>query len=407
MKTAGIVAEYNPFHNGHAHHIERTRAKGAGCEATHVVAVMTGNYMQRGEPALLPKRYRAAMALAGGADLVLELPLPWALGSAEQFAEGAVSLLTALGCVDAISFGSECGDAAALVAAAEKMDAPRFGSLLRYHMESGISYPKARQQALRELAGATADLLDSPNNVLGIEYIRALRRQGSAMEVFTVPRIGAAHESLAPVGTMASAAYLRSLVAEGRTVNTAPYLPPQSLKLLSAALEEGHAPAKTTLIERALLLRLRSMTKEELAQLPGVSEGLENRLYDIARKATGLEELLEQLKTKRYPRTRLQRLVWSAYAGLTAQPEGALPPYVRVLAVNEKGKEILSAARAARTLIDRGLPVLLRAADAHELTGYAAAVWQQECVADDRYALALPTPLPCGTDYTDGLVQSK
>lgn len=405
MKIAGIVAEYNPFHNGHALHIERTRAKGGGCEATHVVAVMTGNYMQRGEPALLPKRYRAAMALAGGADLVIELPLPWALGSAEQFAEGAVSLFTALGCVDAVSFGSECGNAAALTAAAEKMESPRFQSLTRYHMESGIPYPKARQNALRELSGAAADLLDSPNNTLGIEYIRALRRQENPAAVFTVARHGAAHESMAPMGTIASAAYLRSLVAEGRPMNAAPYLPGTSLKLLNTALEEGYAPASATAAERALLFRLRSMTKEEMARLPGVSEGLENRLYSAVREATGLEDLLESLKTKRYPRTRLQRLVWSAYAGLTAQPEAAAPPYVRVLAINEKGQEILAAARAARTLIHRQMPVLLRAADAHNLTGYAAAVWQQECVADDRYGLTLPTPLPCGTDYTDGLIK--
>ena len=405
MKIAGIIAEYNPFHNGHAHHIERTKAKGAGCEATHIVAVMSGNYMQRGEPALLPKRYRAAMALSGGADLVIELPLPWALGSAEQFAEGAVSLLDSLGCVETVSFGSECGNIEALAAVAEKMDSPRFESLLRYHMESGISYPKARQQALREIAGAAADLLDSPNNTLGIEYLRAIKRQGSSMEGFTVLRHGASHESLAPVGTVASAAYIRSLCAEGRTVNAAPYLPATSLKLLSAALEEGHAPSKTALVERALLFRLRSMTKEETAALPGVSEGLENRLYAAAREATGLEDLLETVKTKRYPRTRLQRLVWAAYTGLTAQPSGALPPYIRVLAMNEKGKEILAAARAARTYLTREMPLILRAADANNLTGYAANVWQQECVADDRYALTLPTPLPCGTDYTDGLIK--
>ena len=405
MKIAGIVAEYNPFHNGHAHHIERTKAKGAGCEATHIVAVMSGNYMQRGEPALLPKRYRAAMALAGGADLVIELPLPWALGSAEQFAEGAISLLDALGCVDTISFGSECGDIAALAAVVEKMHLPRFESLLRYHMESGISYPKARQQALRELAGAAADLLDSPNNTLGIEYLRAIKRQQSDMHGFTVLRHGASHESLAPVGMVASAAYIRSLAAEGRTVNAAPYLPNTSLKLLSAALEEGHAPAKTALAERALLFRLRSMSKKEMAGLPGISEGLENRLYAATQKATGLEDLLETLKTKRYPRTRLQRLVWAAYTGLTAQPAGALPPYLHVLAMNEKGKEILSTARANRTHLRRNIPLLLRTADANHLTGYAAQVWQQECAADDRYALTLPTPLPCGTDYTDGLIK--
>ena len=153
MKIAGIVAEYNPFHNGHAYQIDRTRSEDAGCGATHIVAVMSGSFVQRGEPALLPKFDRARAALAGGADLVLELSVPWAISSAERFAAGAVSLLDALGCVDVLSFGSECGDLDALSRIADALESPRFSSLLRYHLDMGISFPEARQKAVREIAG--------------------------------------------------------------------------------------------------------------------------------------------------------------------------------------------------------------------------------------------------------------
>lgn len=177
MKIAGIVAEYNPFHNGHAHHIQQTRAQDGRCRATHVVAVMSGHFVQRGEPALLPKPERSAWPWPGGADLVLELPLPWSLASAEGFAYGAVSILDALGCVEVISFGSECGDAAALEKAAAVLEEPRFGQLLRFRLEEGISFPEARQKAVADIAGQkTAALFSSPNNTLGIEYLKAAAR---------------------------------------------------------------------------------------------------------------------------------------------------------------------------------------------------------------------------------------
>ena len=225
MKVAGIVAEYNPFHNGHAHQVERTRAPEGG-EASHVVAVMSGSFVQRGEPALLPKADRVRAALAGGVDLVLELPLPWALSSAEGFAYGAVSVLAGLGCVDLLSFGSECGEVAPLEKAVSVMEGPRFSSLLRYHLDYGISFPEARRKAVEELAGSrTASLLDSPNNILGIEYLKALRRLSSPIQPFTLRRLGPEHDAERPLGDMASASYLRSLYRAGRVLDAAAYLP--------------------------------------------------------------------------------------------------------------------------------------------------------------------------------------
>lgn len=402
MKVAGIVAEYNPFHNGHAHQMERTRAEKGGCEATHIVAVMSGHFVQRGEPALLPKVERVRAALMGGADLVLELPLPWSLSSAEGFAFGAVSLLDSLGCVDSLSFGSECGDAAALEKAAAAMEDERYLRLLKYRMEQGIAAPQAQQKALEEVAGSrTAALLDSPNNILGIEYIKALRRLGSAIHPFTVPRLGAAHDSLYPIGSIASASYLRTLARENRWLNAAPFLPPAIFDRLTALFGQGYAPADERLLERAVLARLRALSPDDMAACANISEGLENRLYTAARTAGSLSELFEAVKTRRYPLTRVRRLVWSVFFGIPATLPAERPPYIRILGTGERGGEVLTAIKQAAP----ALPLLTRAAQAEALTGHARTVWLLENRAADLYGLALPKPLPCGTEYTAGMIK--
>lgn len=406
MKIAGIVAEYNPFHKGHAHHIERTRARGNGCEATHVVAVMSGNFVQRGEPALLPKMRRVQAALNGGVDLVLELPVPWALSSAERFADGAVSILHALGCVDVLSFGSECGDIAALERVVDALESPRFGALLRYRMEGGNPFPEARQKAVQELAGIkSAALLESANNTLGIEYLKALRRLHSPIQPYTVPRFGAAHDSVHPVGDMASASYVRLLVQGDRLMSAAPYMPVSSSAILSEAVRSGQCPARIERLERALLCTLRRLSRADWAALPDIAEGLENRLYTAARQATGYEELVDAVKTRRYTRTRIQRLLWNAFLGITAEWQTKSPPYIRVLGMNDRGAEILTAARHARAAQAAPLPLLSRAAQIEQMDDEAQRVFALECLASDLYALALPNPPPCGADFTDSVLR--
>lgn len=405
MKIAGIVAEYNPFHQGHAHHIARTRAADGGCGATHIAVVMSGHFVQRGEPALLPKHWRVRAALAGGADLVLELPTAWALSSAEGFAYGAAALLDALGCVEILSFGSECGDIAALKGAADALELPRFSQLLAYHLEGGIPFPEARQKAVAELRSeGVASLFGEANNTLGIEYIKALRRLGSSIRPFTIPRFGPNHDASLPRGDVASASYLRTLVRAGRLLSALPYMPAASVELLSQAAQQGQAPADPARIERAVLARLRRMGKEMFAALPGISEGLENRLYNAARQAGSLEELLELIKTRRYPLTRLQRLVWAAFLGIPGDmaqnPDGGWnkPPYLRVLGANDRGLEILRAAKPA-------LPILARPTHIDRLDDRARAVLALECRAADLYALALPKPYPCGSEFTEGMIR--
>lgn len=411
MKIAGIVAEYNPFHTGHAHLIDRTRAPEEGCGATHIVAVMSGNFVQRGEPAVLPKAARVRSALAGGVDLVLELPLPWALSSAEGFAYGAVSLLHSLGCVDALSFGSECGDLALLEQAADALEHPRFFSLLAYHLEGGIPFPQARQRAVAELRNEqVAALFAEANNTLGIEYIKALRQLASPMQPFTVRRLGAGHDARLPVGDMASASFLREAIRADRLMAALAYMPAACADILSQTARDGHLPAQISRIERALLARLRTMSVQEMAQLPDVTEGLENRLYRAAREAESYEQLLEQVKTKRYPLTRIQRLVWSAFLGVQETdsreryPDGLAwrqPPYVRVLGANDKGLDILRLAKKSSAFL------FSRSAQADQLDPWGQRIWALENRAADLYALALPRPYPCGLEHTTGWIREN
>lgn len=399
MRVAGIVAEYNPFHNGHAHHIEKTRESGGGCEATHVVAVMSGSFVQRGEPAMLNKFDRARAALAGGADLVLELPLPWSLTSAEKFAFGAVSMLDSLGCVDVISFGSEAGTLSPLERAVNTMESERYQNLMRYFMTTGISFPEAQQKALTEIAGASCgDLLSTPNNTLAIEYIKALRRLSSPIQPFTVPRYRVQHDSSVPLGNFASATYLRSVIQNDRLSASFPFMPTACTSVLSDAAAQGRAPALREPLERAVLSRLRSLSLDDIAALPAISEGLENRLYNAIRTASSLEELENAVKTKRYPLTRVRRLLWAAYLGVPKTAPDAKPPYLRILAANTRGKEILSNAKPQ-------IPLLHRASQVEKMDEECKRLWELECRATDLHALAFPKPLSCGMDMTTGLIR--
>lgn len=386
MRTAGIVAEYNPFHAGHAYHIAQTRR--AGC--THIVVAMGGNFTQRGEGACMGKRARCEAALRGGADLVLELPLPWAAASAETFAFGAVSLLNALGCVDVLSFGSETGNLPALENAAAEIAGIDGSPRLRQALRQGVSFPRAREEAL---AGRLPDsqLLRRPNDILGIEYLKAIHRLGSPIRPMAVRRAGCAHDSPGTGDGFASAARLRTLLAEGKTAEAARCLPPAALAVCRREWAAGRAPFLRRAAEPLVLAQLRRMSRADFARLPDVGEGLENRLRRAAEEAVTLDGLLAAVKTRRYTLSRVRRVVLSAFLGirrgLTAEP----PPYIRVLGMNPRGAEILRAARPS-------LPVVSRHADTAGLDARGTEIYALECRCADLYALCLPHRLPCGLE---------
>lgn len=387
MNICGIIAEFNPFHNGHAWLIRKVREAGA----THIAAVMSGNFVQRGEPAITEKRVRAEAALSGGADLVLELPLPYACASAQGFAFGAVSALSSLGCIETLAFGSESGNLEALQDAAAALEHPKLPALLAAAGKDGSAFARARQEAVSELAGEqTARLLSSPNNTLAIEYLRQLKHTGSAMKPFTIKRTAVSHDSGVPAEDMASASYLRkhfSLEALARYTPTA--------SVYKAAVEEGLMPADFCKLENAVLAKLRTMDINSFKELPDLSEGLENRLAAAVRKASGLEELYFLIKTKRYPLARIRRLVLSAFLDIPKSYCRHTPPYLRILGMNRAGREILAKASPV-------IPMSHSAAHLDGLGGLAAGFIRLEAASTDLYTLALPKPLSCGYEYTAG-----
>lgn len=375
MKTAGIIAEYNPFHLGHSRQVRLTREILG--EDTAITAVMSGNYVQRGLPARWDKFARARAAVAAGVDLVLELPLTRVLCSAEGFARGGVEILSRIGIVDILSFGAECGDAALLMDLAKRMDSPSFDATLREGLDRGLPYAAARQTALNDYSG----VLTAPNNILGLEYCRALLELKSHLTPLAVTRTGNYHATVAdPQAPSATA--VRKLHPDGPWQD---YMPPESGTVLDGApwydLSYG---------ERAVLARLRSLTDEQWTQTAHGSEGLWSKAMKAARSQPDWTAIIEATKSKRYPLTRIQRLFLCAYLGIRQQ-DLALPlPYVRVLAASETGRKLLRQAKKAG-----GLPLINPGQTPPDRDYYAL-----ETRAADLYTLfAAPGfPAPCRTE---------
>lgn len=386
MTAAGIVAEYNPFHKGHAHHVKRTKELlGPECA---VVCVMSGHWVQRGDCALADKWTRAAAALEGGVDLVLELPTVWACASAETFARGAVEILHATGVVNTLSFGSECADLPALRRAASCLGEERYAQLLRDGVSAGLPFPVARQKAVERLIGPElASCLSRPNDNLGIEYLRALPNN---MDAVTVPRIGVGHDG-GVAGGFASASHLRGLLREGNAAQAAPYL-----------TQAWNGPfADLSRIERAILAKVRAMDRTDWAALPdsGDAEGLPDRMKSAASSASSLAQLLEEAKTKRYTMARLRRLVTWAFLGLSAADRPAHPPYLRVLGCSLRGRRLLAQMRFSASL-----PVLTKPAHVRALPENARRLFVLESRFTDLYGLCFPQIQPCGLEWTTGPV---
>lgn len=386
MNAVGIVAEYNPFHTGHRYHIAETRRLLGG--ERPVVCVMSGHWVQRGECAITDKWSRAAMALRGGADLVLELPLPWAISSAEGFARGAVECLKATGVVGAISFGSESGRVEELCRIAEGIRSEEFKDALRAELDKGISFADARQRAAVAVMGKGAKLLQGPNDSLGVEYIRAA---GKDLAFVAVRRQGVSHDSSCAGRDYASASYLRQLLRQGNREEAEAWLGDFSAEI--ASMEH---------IERAMLARLRQMGEAGFAALPdsGAAEGFPARLAKAAGKARSLEEFYALAKTRRYAHARIRRLALWAFLGLTAADRPASgPAYLRVLAMNERGKELLREMKKKAAL-----PLLTKPAHIRTLEREAQALFALESRGTDLFGLCFEKIRPCGMEYTTGPV---
>ena len=384
MNAAGIIVEYNPLHMGHVHLLRETR-RILG-EDTVILCCMSGDFVQRGDFALLRRQARAKAAVQSGADLVLELPLPWAVSSAEGFARGAVETLLSTNVLTHLAFGSECGDGAALQRVAAALQSEEFPALLRQELKVGDSFAAARERSVgKRLSPEDAALLQSPNNILGIEYCKALLDCKSTVEPLTIRRVGAAHDAKEAQGTIASASAIRTLLKEGEKERALSLMAPA---MKEAYLEEeaaGRAPVLWQNSERAILARLRSMRREDFAALDRGKEGLYNRLYEASRTAAGVEELLAAAKTKRYAYARLRRMVLWAYLGLKPAEIPQHPVYLRPLAMNDRGRAVLAKMRK-----EAALPILTKPADVRRLGPEAQRLFAMEAAAADLYSLSYP-----------------
>ena len=338
MKIVGILCEYNPLHLGHARQISMIRESGG--EDTAVVCLMSGNFVQRGYPAVFDKMLRARAALEAGADLVLELPVQYALSSAEGFAGGAVSILGKF--CDEMSFGAEHPDPEGLMATAEALLSPDFSRHLRTHLDAGLSFPAARARALADM-GADENLISSPNDILAVEYCKAILSQNSPMRPAPIHRPGSYHDVLAdPENPSATA--LRALIENGEAFR--PYVPTDIF---------ANAPVHTLKTgERAILARLRTMTDGEFEALPYGSEGLWRKLMHECRQQNTLEDILTAVKSKRYTRSRLDRMVMCAFLGLTKDDLASPAPYCRVLGFTKRGQQVLHTAKARTPIYNVG-----------------------------------------------------
>lgn len=388
MKIAGIVAEYNPFHSGHADHIRRTRER-TGCG--FVVVCMAGSYVQRGEAACLSKWDRARMALRCGVDAVFDLPALFAVRTADAFARGGVGLLDGLG-VDAISFGSEMEELSTLQRLADlrEREPEAVSEAVRRHLAEGKSHARARGEAWAEALGVEAERLNAPNAILGAEYLRAMRSLNSAMQPVAILRTGGYHDAQIG-GAIASATAIRRAIRQGETEAALACVPPEAAEILRAA-GTMHAP------DDLLLGCLRGMSEAEIAALPDVGEGLERRVKRCALGAASQEELLDRLKCKRYTRARLMRLTAHAMLGLTAELARShpLPEYARLVGMREDARPLL------RELKQRArLPIL---SDAAALADDE--VFRLECRATDLRALQCDRPEDrrAGQEFTQRFV---
>jgi len=328
LAIVGVICEYNPFHKGHQKQFSLIRRHFG--EETAIVCLMSGNYVQRGAPAVFDRTVRAEAALRSGANLVLELPVTASLSSAEGFAASGVSIFSPL--CDYLCFGTESGDTASLMRTAEALLSPAFSEHLRAGLSTGISFPAARQQAL-EAMGIPGSLLEKPNDILAVEYCKAILAQGSSLLPFPVIRQGSYHAEL-PDPDDPSATALRRCILSGE--NWLDYVPVEAVPCFENAAAHTLAAG-----ERAILARLRTMTDGEFEALPYGSEGLWRRLMHASRESGSLEDILAKVKTKRYTRSRLDRMVLCAFLGLTQSDLAAPAPYARILAFDDLGRAVL------------------------------------------------------------------
>lgn len=346
-RVLGIIAEYNPFHNGHMYHLQKAKEQSG---AQYCICVMSGNFVQRGNTSIVNKWKKAEMALLNGVDLVIELPTIYSVASAEGFSLGAIKLLNNLKIVDAISFGTETSDFAALnnISSIVNEEPMKYKSILNSELKKGLSFPKARENALMLYLNDNKrydNILNTPNNILAIEYLKALKKIKSTIQPIPVKREKVYYNDNVIVDEFASATAIRKLLKNEEFSEIRKVVPKNTYQILKKETELGNVVLDLSRYEKEIIYNLRRMTVSEIAELPDVNEGLEHSLKNAANYSNDITNLINIVKTKRYTVTRIQRILICALLGITKRDVGMAKktePYIRVLGFNEKGKELIS-----------------------------------------------------------------
>ena len=411
-KVVGIIAEYNPFHNGHSYHIQNTKAQTG---ADFVVAVMTGNFTQRGNTSVINKWEKTKMALNGDADLVIELPTIYSVSSAENFANGAVKILNELGTVDTISFGMEADDVSTLNNIANVLvnEPPEYKAILEHELGKGNSFPKARENALMMYLNDIkryANVVKGSNNILAIEYLKALKKQKSSIVPFGVKREKVYYNSTKIIDEYASATGIRNLLLHNQLEEVRKVMPSKSYSILLNNLRQGTYVLDIIAYNDEIIYKLRSMTVKQIANLPDVSEGLEYLIKEVSNKTNNLIELINGIKSKRYTQTRIQRILLYALLGITKKDmemSKKITPYIRVLGCSEKGKILLSQINSKAKVITSLKKYELSNKNKRFCIGKQKTLNRMleiDKMATDIYTIGYKKDSKAGLDYTKGLI---
>ena len=359
-KVLGIIAEYNPFHNGHLYHLETSKKL---TDADYTVAIISGNFTQRGSTSIVDKWSKTKMALENGIDLVIELPVLYSISSAENFADGAIKILNSLGIVDYLSFGAETSDISILNNIANILcsEHEEYKNLLSIELEKGLSFPKARENALLDYIKNTDDnvpenriidfekyskVLSSPNNILGIEYLKALKKYKSSIKPVCISRFKSEYNSSSFSENIASATAIRELIKNKNFDTIKNVIPLESYSILVDCINSGCIVPDLNCFEKEIIYTLRKMSIEEIASIPDISEGLEFSIKKAVNSCNNINNFLDIVKSKRYTITRLQRILLYALLGISKEDmqlsKKVEKPYVRVLGFNDNGKKLVS-----------------------------------------------------------------
>ena len=358
-KVLGIVAEYNPFHNGHLYHLQKSKEL-TGCD--YSVAVISGNFTQRGSTSIIDKWSKTEMAILNGIDLVIELPTLYAISSAENFADGAIKILNSLGIIDYISFGAETDNIEVLENISDILynEPDKYKKLLKKELKIGLSFPKARENAVINYLTSSEELkksdnkldisnyenvLSSPNNILGIEYLKALKKYNSNIKVVSIPRKEVAYNSTNLSNNIASSTAIREFLKNNDLDNIKKVMPKNCYSILNKNIKEGNIITDLKVFEKEIIYNLRKISVEDISNLPDVNEGLEFLIKDASNSCNNLESLISLIKSKRYTSTRIQRILLYSLIGITKKDieiAKNTQPYIRVLGFNSNGEKLLT-----------------------------------------------------------------